>query len=178
MLDRSPFSRVLVEPCPTSVEEDYCCHAYTLQVHKDPGILQHHQEIFVDINVRGEMRTGLFYEFLFKKGLLERQVNDEGESRDDDLILYFIGDRHLAHSGRLRNGRVISKWGGKAKHPLTGETLLGDHVWMHHWEDIPTIYRGDRTRVRLFRIKDGVTTQQIGKALLEFKDDIWKKINA
>jgi hypothetical protein len=171
MLNRTPFNKELIELCPASVEDDYCCHAYTLQVHKDPEILRHHQEIFVDINIGKEVKTGLFFLSLFKKGLLE-QVNSESELRDDDLILYFIGDKHLAHSGRIKNGRVISKWGGRAKHPLTGETLLGDNVWMHHWEDIPNIYRGDRTSVRLFRIKQGITTQQISQVLLEFKDEL------
>ena len=160
MLDQSPFIKVLTEACPTSIEEDYCCHAYTLQVHKDPDILQHHQEIFVDINVGNEARTGLFFQWLFKKGLIQ-QVNDENAIRDDDLVLYFIGDKQLAHSGRVKDGRVVSKWGGRAKNPFTGETLLGDPVWMHHWEDIPGMYRSDRPRIRIFRMKNGVTTDEI-----------------
>lgn len=166
-----------MELCPTSIDEDYCCHAYTLQVHRDPDILLHHQKIFVDVNVKGAMRSDLFFILLFNKGLLQ-QVNDERESRDGDLVLYFTGDKQLAHSGRLKNGRVISKWGGRAKHPVTNETLLGGDVWMHHWEDIPDIYRDNRTSVRLFRIREGIIVQKIIQALLEFKDNLQQQINS
>ncbi len=177
MLDRSPFSKVLVEPCPTSIDEDYCCHAYTLQVHKDPEILRYHQEIFVDLKVGNEIRSWSGFPFLYKKGLILK-VDSENDIQEGDLILYFDHKNYLTHSGRMKNGRVISKWGGRAKHPFTGETLLGDHLWMHQWEDIPGMYRSERPRARFYRMRESLASEEVWDALLEFKANLWEKINA
>jgi hypothetical protein len=84
-------------------------------------------------------------------GLLIK-VDEENEIRDDDLILYFDAKNYLLHSGRMKDGRVLSKWGGRAKNPLTGETLLDDNVWLHGWEDIPQAYKGDRPLARFLRV--------------------------
>lgn len=176
MLDRSPFQKVLIERCPTSIEQDYCCHAYALQVHTNEKVLKNHELIFVDLNINGELKTGLFYQFLFKKNALI-QINNEEELLDDDLILYFIKDKHLTHSGRMKNGRVVSKWGGRAKHPATGETLLGGDVWMHHWEDVPQDYMLNHVSVRLFRLTEGISSEQIAEILLEFMDDLQSKLS-
>lgn len=171
MLDSSPFTRLLVEKCPPTVEQDYCCHAYALQVHKDAEILKYHGEIFVDLNQAGKIISAPFFKHLFKKGLLETVKNDE--AKNHDIIVYLDSSRNILHSGRLKDGRVISKFGGRAQNPITKEVLLGKDVWLHHWEDVPRVYSdAGKLSIMFIRIKKGITAEEIKNHLLAFREVI------
>ena len=61
-------------------------------------------------------------------------------------------------------------------HPITRERLIGDGVWLHHWEDIPSDYRGDQPRVRFIRLKEEATLDDFRRGLLEFRDMLHEKM--
>lgn len=171
MLDRSQFTKVLIESCPSNINEDYCCHAYSLQVHKDADILRFHNEIFVDLVQNGRTISCPFYNYLFKRKLIKNII--EKQIQNDDIILYVDSKRSVKHSGRIQDGRVISKWGGRARNPNTGEVLLGNDLWLHQWEDVPYVYTdGGKLSALLYRISPEFTSDDIKTNLLAFRESI------
>jgi len=175
MFDSTSFTRVLIEKPPISFSQDYCCHAYSLQVHTDANILRYHREIFVDLKTDSGIQSWQGFPYLSSKKNFLSQVNNESDIRDNDIVLYFNDHNYLLHSGRVKEGRVVSKWGGRSINPLTGEDLIGDGVWMHHWEDIPAAYKGSRPLARILRIIDGITADDLAEGLMEFRSYLHEK---
>jgi hypothetical protein len=66
--------------------------------------------------------------------LLEKKyltIKDSGTTVDGDHIFYF-SDSKIMHAGKIKGGRVISKWGG-------------GHIWMHGIFEVPESY-GDQVQ--------------------------------
>jgi hypothetical protein len=78
--------------------------------------------------LRNTYPGGEFVAFLIANYLAEVGVED---AREGDIILYSRGEE-IHHAGRLKSGRVVSKWG-------TG------HLWEHGIFELPARY-GERTR--------------------------------
>lgn len=169
MLNQKPFPKILVEKSSLPVCRDFCCHAYSLRVHRDAEILKHHEEIFLDMIIHGRVCSWGGFSFLAGKGFLE-DVDDERSVRDGDIILYVNSADHLRHSGRMKNGNVVSKWGGRATDFSGGATELGGDVWEHGWEDVSPDYKDDRPRVRFIRVVKDVSVENLKTGLLEYKE--------
>lgn len=86
---------------------------------------------FIDIIQRFPF---LFANFSYASYLIERYLTeiDHNKAQDDDYIIYFLNG-NLKHAGRIRNNRVISKWGMY-------------HLWEHGFWEVPTEY-GDKIEI-------------------------------
>ncbi len=107
--------------------EVYDCFMYILNLHKDPS-RKKIDEIRIKINERYNRQDGLVdgkcMEFLISKGYLIEVPLEK--IQDDDIILYFDGSEPK-HAGKIKNGKIISKWGPQ-------------HLWEHDIWDVPIHY--------------------------------------
>lgn len=175
MFNRTPKTRVILESSSTSIEKDYCCHAYSLGVHKDAEILSHHGEIFMDLKINGKLHSSPCIPHLAKKGLL-KTVEGEENLKNGDIILYLNAKKELQHSGIYKDGQIVSKWGGRARDPDTDDLLIGDHLYIHNFDDVPDGYKANGEVFAMFvRIKEGVTPENIRNELLDFRSSLLKK---
>lgn len=113
--------------CEAKIDEEeswrYNCFTFAFRLLDSPE--------FIDIVQRFPL---LFADSSYAFYLIERYLTaiDHNKAQDNDYIFYFLNE-DLKHAGKIKNNRVISKWGMY-------------HLWEHGFWEVPTEY-GDKIEI-------------------------------
>ncbi len=140
---------------PETFKYNCCMHSFNIN-HRNPNnkiMLRSKQEF--DKNNETEIFVGVkFVEFcLSQEYLCEISLN---KVKNDDIIIYFDENSYLQHVGKIKNGRVISKWGKSGN-------LYEHSIW-----EVPIDYGAD---VKYF---EGISEGDFEKYFIEYAKYIQK----
>lgn len=120
----------------------FTCFQYAFELTDPPPVIVYIATVWPDV-----YPSPKFVHYLIEQHLTEAGT---GELSDGDVVVYFASGA-AKHAGRVRGGRVVSKWG-------TG------HLWSHGLYEVPAKYGSE---VRFFR---PLTRRQSQEAFLEFAE--------
>ncbi len=120
----------------------FTCFQYALDLTEPPPVIVHIATVWRDV-----YPNATFVLYLIDRLLAEVARDDV---TDGDVVVYFSNEEP-AHAGKVRGGRVVSKWGTA-------------HLWRHGLYEVPTRYGSE---VRFFH---PLTRSQSEEAFLRFAE--------
>ncbi|MDD5103445.1 MAG: hypothetical protein PHX93_03515 [Candidatus Peribacteraceae bacterium] len=131
----------LAELGPDDVADDFPAFAHCFDLHKNPIILKNKEKIFSNHGFRndGRYKWGWSWRSFYPVAYHFMKKVAEKDIQENDVVAYLaeltddIREMTVIHMGKIRMGKIISKWG-------RGQAGSSTNIWCHDALHVPDTY--------------------------------------